>query len=83
LALKSAADYELMLRFIHKHGLQVAYLPEVMVRMRVGGVSNASAGNRLRANREDKAAWRMNGLKPLPWTLVMKPLRKIGQFLKR
>jgi len=83
LALKSAADYELMLRFIHKHGLQLAYLPEVMVRMRVGGVSNASAGNRLRANREDKAAWRMNGLKPLPWTLVMKPLRKIGQFLKR
>lgn len=83
LALKSAADYELMLRFIHKHGLQVAYLPEVMVRMRVGGMSNASAGNRLRANREDKAAWRMNGLKPLPWTLVMKPLRKIGQFLKR
>jgi glycosyltransferase involved in cell wall biosynthesis len=83
LALKSAADYELMLRFVHKHGLQLAYLPEVMVRMRVGGMSNASAANRLRANREDRAAWRMNGLKPLPWTLAMKPLRKVGQFLRR
>ena len=83
LELKSAADYELMLRMVHKHGLRLAYLPEVMVRMRVGGMSNASAANRLKANREDRTAWRMNGLKPKPWTLAMKPLRKVGQFLMR
>ena len=80
LELRSAADYELMLRMLHKHGVPAVYLPEVLVKMRTGGVSNASWKNRLRANREDRAAWRMNGLRPLPWTLIMKPLRKIEQW---
>ena len=83
LSLKSAADYELMLRFVHKHDMTLTYLPEVMVRMRVGGISNANAANRLRANREDRRAWRMNGLQPRPWTLMLKPLRTVGQFLRR
>ena len=83
LSLKSAADYELMLRFVHKHGMTLTYLPEVMVRMRVGGMSNASARNRLRANLEDRRAWHLNGLRPRPWTLMLKPLRKVGQFLRR
>jgi glycosyltransferase len=76
----SAADYELMLRFLLKHGLQAAYIPEILVKMRTGGVSNASVKNRMAANRMDRKAWRVNGLKPYPWTLWMKPVRKIGQW---
>ena len=83
LELKSAADYEIMLRFIHKHNCSTSYLPRVVVRMRVGGVSNASIINRLKANREDKRAWEINGLKPKPFTLIFKPLSKLGQFLKK
>ena len=48
--LRSAADYELMLRFLHKHRIKVAYLPEFIVKMRVGGQSNASDKNRVKAN---------------------------------
>ena len=81
LELRSAADYELMLRMLQKHRVSATYLPDVLVKMRTGGVSNASWGNRLRANREDRRAWRMNGLRPMPWTLVMKPLRKLGQWM--
>ncbi len=81
LELQSAADYELMLRMLHKHRVSAAYLPDVLVKMRMGGVSNVSWGNRLRANGEDRRAWRMNGLRPTPWTLVMKPLRKLGQWM--
>ena len=81
LELSSAADYELMLRMLHKHRVSAAYLPDVLVKMRMGGVSNASWGNRLHANHEDRRAWRMNGLRPMPWTLVMKPLRKLGQWM--
>ena len=80
-SLRSAADYELMLRFIHKHQIRVAYLPEVLVVMRMGGVSNSSLGNRLRANREDRLAWQLNALKPNWLTLWLKPLRKLAQFL--
>ena len=83
LALGSSADYELMLRFLLKHRAHVVYIPDVLVKMRTGGVSNASLANRLRANRMDRLAWRVNGLLPKPWTLYMKPLSKLGQFFRR
>ena len=79
--LTSAADYELMLRFLLKHKIKLAYLPETMVRMRQGGKSTASLKNRLIANKEDHLAWKINGLKPHPFTLILKPLRKIKQFI--
>jgi len=82
LEFKSAADYEIMLRFIHRYKASITYLPRVIVRMRVGGVSNASLKNRIKANREDKRAWEINGLKPHPLTLIFKPLSKLGQFFK-
>jgi glycosyltransferase len=80
LQLKSAADYELMLRMLFKHGVSTAYLPKVLVRMRTGGVSNANWSNRLKANREDHKAWSLNDLSPQPWTLLAKPLRKLPQW---
>lgn len=83
LELGTAADYELMLRFLLKHQIRCKYIPEVLVKMRVGGMSNASLGNRLRANRNDREAWRVNGLRPYPWTVALKPLRKISQWLRR
>jgi glycosyltransferase len=79
--LRSAADYEIMLRILLKHGLSTVYIPDVIVRMRTGGMSNASLWNRLRANKEDRAAWKLNGLKPYFFTLYLKPLLKIHQFL--
>jgi glycosyltransferase involved in cell wall biosynthesis len=83
LSLRSAADYELMLRMLVKHGLPAHYIPRVIVKMRTGGMSNASLWNRLRANKEDRMAWKMNGLQPKFYTLYMKPLRKIPQFIIR
>jgi glycosyltransferase involved in cell wall biosynthesis len=79
---KTSADYELMLRFIHVNKIKLAYVPEVLVRMRLGGQSNVSLANRLEANREDRKAWEMNGLKPGRLTLIRKPLSKIFQFFK-
>ena len=83
LSLGSSADYELMVRFLLKNGVSTYYIPEVLVKMRSGGVSNASVGNRVRANRMDRLAWKVNSLKPYPWTFWMKPLRKVGQFFSR
>jgi len=78
--LKSAADYELMLRLLHKHNCSTAYIPQILIKMRVGGKSNVTLLNRIKANREDKKAWLMNGLKPGMFTFILKPLSKIGQF---
>lgn len=83
LMFKSAADYELMLRFIHKHQIKLTYLPEFIIKMRVGGKSNVTLKNRIRANQEDRKAWIINGLKPRIYTLYAKPLRKIIQLFKK
>jgi glycosyltransferase involved in cell wall biosynthesis len=83
LTMGSAADYELMLRFLLKNNVRAAYIPEILVKMRVGGTSNASLANRIRANRNDRKAWEVNGLRPYPWTLLFKPLRKIPQYFMR
>jgi glycosyltransferase involved in cell wall biosynthesis len=83
LDMNTAADYELMLRFIHKHGIRLAYIPEVLVKMRIGGASNNSLFSRFAANKKDKQAWVSNGLKPFWFTLYLKPLRKIHQYLLR
>lgn len=81
--LKLSADYELMLRLIHKNKIKLAYLNEVIVKMRMGGVSNVSFFVKLKANLEDKMAWKLNGVKPGALTMLLKPLRKIGQYFKR
>ena len=83
LEMGTEADYELMLRFLVKHGVSSEYLPEIIVKMRSGGASNVTLGSRLRANRMDRKAWEVNGLAPYPWTLLMKPLRKVGQWVSR
>jgi glycosyltransferase involved in cell wall biosynthesis len=81
--MRISADYELMLRMLFKNRLDPVYIPEVLVKMKAGGASNASLKNRLLANSEDRKAWKINDLKPGKLTFVMKPLGKIGQFFRR
>lgn len=78
--LKSAADYELMLRMGLVHKLQLDYLPQVLVKMRLGGQSNRSFKNRILANLEDQKAWKVNKIKPYWFTFLLKPLQKITQY---
>jgi glycosyltransferase len=80
--LGSAADYELMLRFMFKRKLKTSYLNKVMVLFRVGGASTKNLNNRVKANMNDRRAWVVNGLTPKWFTLHLKPLRKIKQFIK-
>jgi len=49
----------------------------------MGGVSNISFFVKLKANIEDKLAWKLNNLKPGLLTTLRKPLRKIGQYFKK
>ncbi|MFT3825777.1 MAG: glycosyltransferase family 2 protein [Chitinophagaceae bacterium] len=83
ISLRSAADYELMLRMLLKHNVRVQYIPEILVKMRAGGMSNASFKNRLRANKEDRMAWQLNDIRPYFFTTWLKPVRKIFQFIIR
>ena len=75
-----SADYELMLRLLYCRGITSAYIPEVLVTMRTGGLSNRSLLNRIQANAEDRKAWTLNGVRPGLFTLWRKPLSKLGQW---
>ena len=79
--LRSAADYEFMLRVMYKGKCTAAYLPKIIIKMRDGGISNLSIKNRLKANNEDQKAWKLNKVTPYFFTFFLKPLRKIFQFI--
>lgn len=79
----SAADYECMVRLMVKNQIRVGYIPNVAVKMRVGGESNASIKNRLKANEADRKAWEENGLKPPFGLRFTKPLSKLPQYIRR
>jgi len=57
-----AADFELMLRFLHCLGLKSSYIPETLVKMRLGGASNKSFANMFQQNMEIYRAGRKNGV---------------------
>jgi glycosyltransferase involved in cell wall biosynthesis len=77
---RTAADYEFLLRACIKFEKRLHYIPEILVHMRAGGMSNASLKNRIKANSEDRLAWKVNGLKGSLIATLLKPLRKIGQL---
>lgn len=77
-----AADYEHMLRVLRALDGQVAYLPEVLVRMRLGGASNRSLRNLWRKSLEDRRALRANRLGGWP-AVAAKNVSKLPQFVQR
>lgn len=77
-----AADYESVLRFLGRGGIRSAYIPQVLVRMRIGGISNRSLGNILHKSREDLDALRRNGIGGIG-TVLQKNLGKLSQFWRR
>jgi glycosyltransferase len=80
---KISADYELMLRFLVRHRISTYYIPEVLIKMRIGGVSNRGLKNLLIKSYEDYKAWRINNLNGGFSTILLKNLVKIPQFIKR
>jgi glycosyltransferase len=82
LSLGTAADYELTLRLLLKHGVSTIYIPEVLVYMRSGGASNASLKSRLATIRMANLSWQVNNLKPRPWTLTFRLLSKLIQYTR-
>jgi len=78
-----AADYELMTRFLARHKVRYAYLPEVIVKMRVGGVSTRSPQSTWILNREILRACAENGISTNMLKVYSKYFRKVAQMFAR
>ena len=59
---KLASDFEIMLRFIDRHKIKIVYLPEVVVKMRLGGKTNKNIKNIFLQNIEILRAFRENSI---------------------
>lgn len=81
-AYRISADYDTVLRFLGRGGVMPRYLPQVLVRMRLGGISNRSLGALLLKSQEDLLAMRRNGIGGLG-ALMRKNFVKLPQFVCR
>lgn len=75
-----AADYEFVLRAFSQPQVKTTYLPEIIVRMEVGGISNRDIRSMLLKSKEDRRIMKIHGLNPCI-TLCFKIISKIRQFL--
>lgn len=76
-----STDFQLMLRFLERYRISTVYIPEVLVKMRMGGASNRSLRNMMVKTAEDYRAWKVNSLRRRFYTIPFKILSKVGQFL--
>lgn len=81
LSYKILADYDSLTRYIINYKIKIAYLPKVIIKMRVGGVSNRSLGSMLLKSKEDIQIMKLRGLF-WPMSFLCKNLSKLPQFLK-
>jgi glycosyltransferase involved in cell wall biosynthesis len=79
-----ASDVELMMRFLEIHKIKSLYIPEVMVKMRMGGVSNRNLKNIWLANKEIINSFHKNGLQVNSITFfIYKIISRFKQYIKR
>jgi len=79
--LKCAADYDYILRVFQDNTLQFSYLPEVITKMRIGGVSTRGLKNLANMKKEDYQVLKANNM-PFPiWILFAKNISKLPQLI--
>jgi len=78
-----AADYELLTRFYGKYGVSYRYLPEVIIKMRSGGLSTRNLQSNIILNNEIIRACRENGITTNIFKVYSKYFKKILQLHRR
>ena len=77
---KIAGDFELMLRFFEKHQIKSKYIPQTLVNMKVGGVSNKSLQSKYTILEEEFRAFRENEIPVNKGLYVLHKLKKLREF---
>lgn len=84
LSLPVVADHEILLRFMHRHKIKTYYIPQVLVKMRLGGVTNNSILNILKQNFTIIKTLRKNQIRVCVLSFfINKFIERIKQFFHR
>ena len=79
---KIASDVELMMRFLEVNKINIRYIPEILVKMRMGGISNKSLKNIIKLNLEILRALSSHNLSKNPFSFFCyKIISRVKQFL--
>lgn len=79
---KLAADFELMLRFVERHHIKLTYLPEPLVKMRLGGATSKNIQNIIKQDKECVRAFKENRIPVSCLYLLYRFLPKIKQYFR-
>ena len=81
---KLAADFDVLLRLLFAHGIKTTYIPEVMVKMRLGGATNKSLKNIVNQNKEIMRILKRHEYPYSPTTLICNKLaNRVQQYLNK
>ncbi|SFK33178.1 glycosyltransferase family 2 protein [Methylophaga sulfidovorans] len=80
---KIQSDFELTMRFLEIYRLTSVYLPNIMIKMRIGGASNNSLRNIIKGNIESFKACKKNNLKIPFYFNLIKTASRLPQFWQR
>jgi len=78
-----ASDFEIMLRFIEKERVRSHYLPEIIVKMRIGGASNKNIKSIIKQNIDCYRAFKANSLRVSILYPFYRLIPKVKQIIKR
>ena len=76
-----SSDYDFMLRVLLDETLKFGYLPKIIIKMRVGGISNRNISSIMKKSIEDYRVLKKNNVGGYI-TLIKKNLSKLKQFFK-
>ena len=83
LDLQIQSDFELTMRFMAVNKIKTLYLPGVMVKMRMGGVTNNRISNVIKGKLEAYKECRKNGLHVTRFFMVRKVVERVPQFFRK
>jgi len=78
-AYEISSDYEMMIRLIYRHKINAKYIPQVLVKMQRGGISNNNLSSLAKKSKEDFQIMRNYNFGI--YTILNKTFRKFSQLI--
>ena len=75
-----AGDFELMLRFLEKDGINSKFINKKMVKMLAGGISNSGINSKIKILQEEFVAFDINEIKISKLKFILHKVIKIKEF---
>lgn len=76
-----SADYELILRLLKIYKIKTIYLPQILVSMRIGGISDSGVIVKLKGWNQIRHAWKLNNLKVPRFLILRRLISKMLEFM--